>query len=345
MQRRVAVLVGLTLAGLSICWSAVWLFIAHDIDARLGTWVAQRRAEGMAASYRDLAVGGFPFSWKVVIDEPSLSGAGATHWHWSGASVTARIRPWIRHDVAMSFPGEHRLGVGEGTAAQMHAIVARQPTGRLLLEPDGRLAELSLDLGDVTLRRLPDGSVTTVQQAKATLRPHRVAEPTHSTDTFDATVGLHEITLPAAPPNGFGPRIARAEADLNFKGALPAGRLAEAVAVWRDDGGTIEINRVAVVWGPLDVDGSGTLALDDELRPMGAFTTRLRGYGAAIDTLVGAGQIQPRQAAAIKIALNLLARSAQPGTPSQVTVPVTAQDGRLFVSGFPFLRLAPLRLE
>src|SRR6185295_8822537 len=91
-------------------------------------------------------------------------------------------------------------------------------------------------------------------------------------------------------------------------GPLQQGPLAESVAAWRDAGGIIEVNRLALRWGPLDGDGDGTLALDAANRPLAAFTMRIRGYTETVDALTAAGAMKPRDAGTLKIALNLFAR-------------------------------------
>jgi hypothetical protein len=138
--------------------------------------------------------------------------------------------------------------------------------------------------------------------------------------------------------------VAHAELNLSFKGRLPGGTLANSIAAWRDDGGSIEINKVAVRWGPVDADGNGTLALDEQNRPLGAFTARWRGYDETIDALQATGQLKPFPAAAAKIALRALARQNKDG-PDEVQIPLTAQDGRLFVAGIPLLPVPPLRFQ
>ena len=82
-----------------------------------------------------------------------------------------------------------------------------------------------------------------------------------------------------SPPSGIvrplGPRIASLEMDGALNGPVPVGRtLAEQAAAWRDGGGSLEVRHLALVWGPLDLTASATLALDDQLQPMGAGSAR-----------------------------------------------------------------------
>jgi hypothetical protein len=72
---------------------------------------------------------------------------------------------------------------------------------------------------------------------------------------------------------------------------------------------------------------------------------RIRGYTETVDALTAAGAMKPRDAGTLKIALNLFARQGAGGGRRELSVPVTAQDGRLNVAGFSLFGLPPLNFE
>lgn len=324
-------------------WTIAWYHFANGMRGRVDAWIAARRAEGVQADYERLSVDGFPFAWHVRISHPNMTGAGPTSWTWQGYAVSADLAPWSLREIPLHFPGDQRFSAGAGTVAETWTVSAARPDGQVGLDERGRLDHLAFDLGDVTLLRATDVQPAHADHLTGRVQLHRGSDD-HQADTFDLALTLDNATLARAPVPLLGPQIAHAELGLAFKGRLPSGTLAPAVAAWRDDGGTIEINRIAVKWGPVDADGNGTLALDAQNRLLGAFTARWRGYNEALDVLTGLGQIRPLQAAAAKIALNSLARANQSGV-SEVNIPLTAQDGRLFVAGFPLMPLPGLKFE
>ncbi|MBI3453434.1 MAG: DUF2125 domain-containing protein [Rhodospirillales bacterium] len=344
-MRRTAFIALFVVAVAAIGWTWAWFLIAARIDERVAVWAEARRAEGLTVDYADLRVGGFPFSWRVTIDRPALTGAGATQWRWRGAAVHAELRPWATNDIRLEFPGEHRFAGGAGGLALETAIQAERPDARVVLAPDGEIDLLALDLGGVELRLPADAAPVRAARATFSLRLHRVPDATYRTDTLDAVILFEGVRLPATPFPSLGDQIARFYLQSRFKGRLTPGSFAEAVERWRDDGGAIELDRLSLIWGPFEFDGDGTLALDGENRPLGAFTARLRGYGEALDAMAATGIIRPFAAAGTKIALNVLAR--QPGQPGdgRVSVALAAQDGQLYVANVPLLRLAPLSFE
>jgi Uncharacterized protein conserved in bacteria (DUF2125) len=344
-MRRLAVIIPGTIIVLSVAWSAFWFYAANDIAARVASWAAAQRAQGLVAEYADLSVSGFPLSWRTHVAAPVMTGAGPTRWEWRGEAVTAEIRPWALHDVPVTFPGVHRISGGAGNVAETFAIRAERPHGRIVLTADGRLGNLLLDLGDAQIQRLPNPAASSARRLRLSLSPHRIAQPTYRTDTLDLVLQIEDLSVPEMRRYALGNQIAAAEIDASFKGALPPAPLAEAVASWRDSGGVIELNRIALRWGPLEANGEGTLALDDANRPLGAMTARSRGYTETVDALAAAGAVRPRDAGMLKIALNLVARQSGSGGPRELNVPITAQDGRLTVAGFSLLALQPLTFE
>ena len=120
--------------------------------------------------------------------------------------------------------------------------------------------------------------------------------------------------------------------DFSLYGPIPSGDTAQAVRVWRDEGGTLELNSFRVRWGPLGIETNGTISLDGEMRPIDALTADIIGYGDVIDALIMSNMIPLGDAFLAKVAFNVIADKPDDGGPPVLrSVPVTAQDGGLFV--------------
>jgi hypothetical protein len=342
MRRRLLsiLLVALVLA---IVWAAAWFWLAGTLRAQVEAWADARRQEDVMVAYHRIAVAGFPFRWLVRLEQPLITGGGATSWQWQGDAVEAGLLPWSLRDVGLRFPGEQRFSAGDGNVAETWIARAARPNGRAVVDERGKLERVEFDFGDATLARAADAQPMRAERLTGQAVVRRGTSSSEA-ETFDLRLMLDNATLVEAPVRVLGTRIAHGEVDLAFKGRLVPGRLADAVAAWRDDGGTIEINRFAITWGPVNADGSGTLALDEQNRPLGAFAAKWRGYNEAIDALQAIGEIKPAQAAGVKIVLNAIARQNGQGV-NEIQLPLTAQDGRLFVAGFPLLQLPRLKFD
>jgi Uncharacterized protein conserved in bacteria (DUF2125) len=148
------------------------------------------------------------------------------------------------------------------------------------------------------------------------------------------------MTLPSGMAHPLGPHIASLAVDGALNGPVPLGHTpAERAAAWRDGGGSAEIRHLALVWGPLDLTGSATLALDEQLQPMGAASARVLGYAETLDSLATHAAISRSAATAAKAVLSLLANSPGDGSPPDVEVPLTLQYRTLSMRQIPLVRL------
>ncbi len=347
MRRRTVIVLAAAAAG-AMLWTGAWVLVAGRIERGVLAWVEARRAEGLTAEYRRLDVSGWPWRWRVEIEAPRMAGAGESLWGWRGQALLLEVRPWAPGELPLAFPGEHWIKAGGGEESEA-TISAARPEGRAQLTDGGRLAGLALDLGDAVLKRALDPGPTRIGRARVSIKPrHADARQTGgglAPGLFDARAEFENVRL-AAPPRGpLGANVQLALIDFSVKGRVPAGALGPALAAWRDDGGTIEINRARLAWGSFGLDGSGSFALDALGRPLAAASARVNGYADGVDALVAAGLVRAREGAGAKIALNLLARADPAGRPGEVTLPLAAQDGQLFIAGIPLVRLQPLRLD
>ena len=125
-------------------------------------------------------------------------------------------------------------------------------------------------------------------------------------------------------------------------GALPSGPLVESLQRWRESGGTVELKWLHLAWGPIDIKLKGTLALDAQLRPIGALSADIAGFAEAIDALVVAGVVEGDTGRLARAGLGLLAKRPEGGGPPVLSVPMTAQDGRLYLGPIAITELPPV---
>ena len=161
---------------------------------------------------------------------------------------------------------------------------------------------------------------------------------------FDLTVEAEDITLSLEPVPGLGRKTGHLGIRSTVTGEAPgvlgdrASRM-EAMARWRDSGGTLDVKSLDIRHGPLTVSGDGTLALDGTMQPIGSFTLRIRGFNEALDRLRAAGLIEPRPAALAKAVLGVLARKPGTGGDAEIKVPLSIQERQVFVGSVTLAKL------
>jgi len=114
------------------------------------------------------------------------------------------------------------------------------------------------------------------------------------------------------------------------KGPIPAAAPRQAAAAWRDSGGTVELDRLLLRWGRIAITGSGTVALDRDLQPIGGFSGAVEGYEDLMAALVTAGRMRPGDARLARVALAMLAKAGPEGRP-QIATSFTIQNGEMFL--------------
>ncbi|MCZ6522549.1 MAG: DUF2125 domain-containing protein [Alphaproteobacteria bacterium] len=231
---------------------------------------------------------------------------------------------------------------GKELPSSKRAAAAR---GLVHLGRDGWLEAATLEMDRVVLSEAGGGTLRA-----ETLRYQVTRRPPMLEGTDEGTLLLagaaRGITLPEGIRSPFGPRIARLAFEATLIGVIagvaPGGAPAAALARWRDAGGLVEIQDLALIWGPLDLTASGTATLDPRLRPQGAFTARIRGLPEVLEALAGQGLIEPGVALALKLtAMTLATRNRATGRP-EVALPITLQDGLFYLGPVALFRLAPV---
>ena len=338
-RRRIAVIAGSVLALLAALYVVFWFVAIGQVRTVVMRWIDSRVADGYTIHYGDIATGGFPFRLRAVLTETSIAGPRADRpWRWDADRVVVELAPWNFRRYRISAPGGHAvefMNAGE------------------LLAGRGTVEDLVLDLYDggenmsaaLRVQKLAmANTVGAVGVEELRVDAHRLG--TASTDHRDATMALdivgRDIRLPDRVVLPFGPQFVRIALEARIMGAIGPGPRTDALAAWRDAGGTLEIGKIEVTHGPVIASGTGTLALDPALQPLAAFTGTIQGLSELVDALVRLGTIQPRDAQTAKLVLAALGRRSDSGAIVH-TVPITVQERRLFVGPIPIAQLPPIR--
>jgi len=175
------------------------------------------------------------------------------------------------------------------------------------------------------------------------------AVPTQASADHDETglaLWLHPQHLVFKPvkPLPFGNTIEEARVDFRIMGAVPNVFDPAALKAWNEAGGVVEFDRVFLVWDKMVLTGSGTMGLDPDLQPEGAFSGQIDGFDEAIATLEAKHLINKRQKSLLASSLNVLARPTGLMGKAMPIVPVSIQGGAIYVGPVKLFTLPPLVL-
>ncbi len=319
--------------------SGFWYYAKGEVTAGIAQWRDDWRALGGTADFADPPVSGFPLQLSARFTQPLLALSDGQTWR-GPPLVTASAWLWDLETIRFQAPGHQELEV---------------PGGELALDTadlDGSIGFAGGLPNRITLK-LTQGRLTnrdSGQQLSAEELSF-AAGPFTSTErgmhyAIDLDLGLSGVPLPpgtALVAELLGPRLERLHLVGTLRGPLaPQAAPRAAAALWRDGGGVLDLTTIDLVWGDLTLKGSGTLALDEAFRPLGAFSFESAGLLQLVERMDAAGLLDPSAVPAIKTALKALASGQDAEGRDLVTLPITAQEGTLYLGLLPLGPLRPL---
>ncbi len=335
MRRKYWVILAAVPVLLAAADIAYWRFASDRLRSGLEDWITARRAEGWVIETGPVALGGWPQTSAVTVSDLHMRHGGKDFpgdLDWRASGIALSVSLYLPTDLLVSFRGPQHLRIGAlpETAITGDAIDAVVP-----FRPDD---PRSFDLHASGLNIQPSAGPWHVTAGLLNA---------HADATTGQTVGFAASAEAIALPPGFkwplGPNISSLSAEGTLNGPFPAaGDITAGAKAWRDGGGSLEISHLAMGWGPLGLSSSATLALDDQLQPMGSGNAHVVGYAEALDRLAAGGLLTKSAAIAAKAVLSLLAGTGEGGEPSEVDVPLTLQYRTLSMRQVPLVRFPEL---
>lgn len=354
MSRRTLLVALVVVLAASAATVVYWHYASEMFRKGIEGWAQARRADGIQANYASVMMEGFPFRLQATLREPVISrpvpGSGEgpgreLAWEWRASEVAAAVQPWNPNRVELHFPGTNQVTAPFGGRGHTVFATAGRAIATLDLDHAGMPESADVDLEDLDVLTEDGAEAVSVASAEMSAVSHMAGTPAHLSATFDLSVTGKGIELPKEAKLPLGSFIAAVECEASLMGVIPPGPAAQAAKAWRDDGGTIEVHRLHLEWGPLEIEAGGTLALDSNLQPIGALSAIVRGFSETVDALVAGGMVQPNDGNTAKTVLGLLAKTPKRGGPPELTVPVTLQNGWIYVGPVALAQVSPISWE
>jgi hypothetical protein len=213
-------------------------------------------------------------------------------------------------------------GGGERPPLQLAAHTA---IGVLAVDPQAG-THLWLNLQDISVEA---GAKVPISSADAWVTLPPKTPQSHAAPALGVALDLRQVQLPSMT-SVLNDTIEELAIGVTLKGTVPSGKLAQAVAAWRDAGGTVELDNLHLDWGGVGANASGTIALDRELQPVGGFSGAIAGYDKILIGLVQSGRMRAADAGLARLALAMLAKAGPDGRP-EIKTAFTIQNGEMFL--------------
>lgn len=330
----------------AVGYSAAWWFVAEQTRTTIITWLDGLPAEQLSVTPTKMRRGGFPFAVRWTFARPRAKALWALgDLAAKAASLSLTVEIWA--------PRVIQLRADELVVAVNHASTSRAwrfgaEAWSATFEPGpAQVADLRYELTDLLVDEIHSSGapmaaqrLAAAQQASGTVRISPRQEGGGPLAVHSVSLDLAALNAPAMKyftPDGAG----RIQALVHLRGDLGDASIEDVVA-WRDAGGVLDIESLDIDWPPADIAFNGTLALDEQLRLLGAGSADIRGLPGLIDTMADRGELKNSQVTIAKLALALMTHPAKDGGAPMVRLPLTAQNGRLRAGPFTLSRLASL---
>ena len=335
-MRRLAFLVSIPLV-IVIAYAVFWYVVADRAHGWIEAWAAPEDGKDWHGTFEAAQVSGFPFKMEIHIVDPEVV------WHgdeqeatWSGPWLVANYRPWDPNRIAFSLPEQQSVYINAASWQRLMLIETASALGHIEMA-GGRARLLSVEFLEM---------VATIEQNEAPVIAERLlveAETAPDGARHDLFVQIDNLGFHARVPPPFSGEVPYVEASLSLKGDPPSGGpVRDRLALWRDAGGILDVLSVKIDWPPLDIVADGTVTIDETFRPVGAFSSEIVGYGELLNALVDLGTLSRNEASIAGTVLDVMAQRDEETGEKRLTVPITMQNGTLFVGPVPLLPLPPV---
>ena len=336
MKRRTVIRIAVAFVVMAVLYAAGWHILASQIEGLLTETAEPAPDKDWHASWERLETGGFPFAFRMNAIEPEIVwGRGEHRVTWTGPGLVMNVRTWDPDRLLLRLPQRQDLVVLAGP---------RRHSFRLMMEsgvvdvgiPAGRLEDLDAVFSGVSVSSREGGAVLFAESLAVATR--RAGNGEGQDVSFNATA----LGIEGVAPAGMAGRVERAALVLRQMGEMPPdGTARERIEAWRRAGGYVEIAELAVEWPPVTANATGNLALDREVRPIGAFRLELAGYRELLMALEAAGELKRGQSTLVATTLDFMAGTPVDGV-RRIDIDVSMQHGILSVGPLAIMRIDPL---
>lgn len=336
-----------------IGYSVLWLFGARQAEEAARTWFAAQAAAGWTAEVKDLRATGFP--GRIILEGNALRlapppGQATVPWQWEAQALRVHALPWAMRKPTIEPVGTSTVTLPSGPDGAMtrHTVAADTARADLTLDKAGQVIGFALTTAGVKVGTGSGKDVITLESAAVSLGPREgsgklldLREP-----SYILSVSLRGLDVPPSLEPPLGPRGESLEAHARVLGPVtlnPTQPLLESVKTWRDDGGTIELDRFHLHWAPLEMSAAGSFALDQSLQPVASMNARFQGFFAAVTRLEEIGVVRAREASVARVVLGVMASRDPAGGAPLLAVPMSIQDRQIRVGPVTVLTFAPIQ--
>lgn len=334
---RYLVLIGLIVGGL-LGYYVLWSHLVDQVAVQAEAWIEGQRRQGREVSYESRRLWGFPYRLSITLTKARWSDPRQPLVPKLEADeVTAHLQLWNREHVIFDLPGRQSASWREIDADRRVDLSTERFRASLVTDGAGNWLRMAADLSKPRLQGPVDGLARGEWTAEKLLLHARRAG--NVPPSLDLALQADQVLLPSRAEKPFGRSLQSLRLSGNLRGGFYGNTPEDMLANWRDTGGVIDFSTIALTWGDLHINGSGSLTVDRDFRPLGAMSGVAGGSLHVLDLLQAAGLLaSPNSDTAKQSLLQQEERTDSKGRRTHA-IAVTAQDGQLSLGAAPLFSL------
>ncbi len=326
-------------------YSLFWYYMAGELEDRIEVWVDEQKSRGLSIKYQELDINGFPYRMELSIRKLKVIKTGPETLPVLARSphITLIAFPWkINHAVIISDGGAFRIGSRRNPAMDMAFGKFRSSVVVDFASRKFQRASVVIDKVNWTAAKAKPSEAKQVKLH--IMRPVQAADE----DTIELPIQMKlyleakDVIAREIPIGIFGKKADQVRLDLQLHGeALPT-YTKDALVSWRDKGGTLAVKNFEVISGDMDIGLDGEVALDADLKPLGAFSAKVHGIDHIVTILSGRPAFQQEPGSMILQELKRMNREETTGGKKAFDLAISLQGGLLFLGPIPVYELEPV---
>jgi hypothetical protein len=331
-----------------------WNLIADEAVIGFERWKSAQAAQGITINHDSVSVEGFPYRVHLSTSSLEMTQKATTHAaqrRMSVPKIWAIAQPWQLSHIIVGSEGTLEYEEKENdTVLRSLFLTPEKAMASITVSNSGALETLAVDLMSIQF----EGTMTGPGSATRLQLHTRSEEQQVNLEGSDAkaenltpaplqqvAVRVDTLTLERLKNNPLGSTIDKAELLLESAASFRDFKDQDAILKWRDNGGALDVSDAKLNWGPSALKGSGSVTLDQENYPLGAFTLQVTGFAELFEQVARSKNMNDQNIRSAIFALNMLAKSGEDGQ-RYVQLPFSLQDRSAYIGPLKLFKLEPV---
>jgi Uncharacterized protein conserved in bacteria (DUF2125) len=328
-------------AAVAVLW-IIWFVGATRYQGVVDDWIRIGRDQGYEISFDRREQFGFPSHTVLRFTNVRWKNTNGIEFHAGDLDISADF--FQTKKFKAKFKGQVQLDAPVASSPYSLTLGGEGGEVDVELSDAGIWQDCSIAMKVARLGRSPD-YIFFADTIK--LSSQRPADEPKGAKIAGLTLSAEadDVTLPAAMPPSFGPKMPKLQIDLRLMGPIPDFREKDSVMAWNKMNGLVEFDRLNVEWGPLLAHAKGAMNFDDDLQPEGAFSATIGHPDQVVERLTRGGFIAATQQNMLNSAMRYLAKPIPIDGLDGIEVPIAIQLGGFFLGPIKIFAFSPIEWD